>query len=434
MFGLKQVGDTINGQQKIGQHPARGHERKRICNREQQKNQDALRALKSHAGENTEQPKKQRRAGDQSLCSQPEGDGQPAGQHDEQAEGRQHHGHVKFPQRGTEPVAGDDLRRAQGRQPVAVPKSGLAVVGQCAGNAAEAADDQNQNFHAHRPAVKSFPGLRLRVETAESDFFAQTFREAEKQAETNQRGDQHCGQHAAAMHQAFVREKNGVLGKFHISSFAPDCKKICSRSSPTARHSQTRTPCTTSVLSSSSSASSSPSKSNAAPRPAASKFFTAFWALKICCAAFSSTRHFKDMRRLPICCPSSAMVPNLTSLPRSMIAALLQKPESSVRMCEEIKTALPASRSWSKIFRSSMRPSGSRPLAGSSSRRTCGSGKSVLASTSRCFMPRESSSHKELRLSVSQVSSRHSSMRFARFGTSKARAKCSRNSEVVSWS
>ena len=159
-----------------------------------------------------------------------------------------------------------------------------------------------------------------------------------------------------------VIQKMGFSERFTSIPFAPDCRKICSRSSPVPRHSgnadaldderfqQFIERVCVAVR-----------KLNVAPRFVASRFFTCA-LFKISRAFSTSVRHLKDICRLHIFCPSSSIVPGTqTSLPRSMMAAVLQKPESSVRMCEEIKTAFPASRNCSRIFRNSIRPSGSRP-------------------------------------------------------------------------
>ena len=58
------------------------------------------------------------------------------------------------------------------------------------------------------------------------------------------------------------------------------------------------------------------------------------------------------------------------------------------------------------MFLRSIRPCGSTPLAGSSSSSTWGSGIRVLASISRCRIPRDSSPTSALRFSVSPTSSR----------------------------
>src|SRR5439155_19929085 len=119
---------------------------------------------------------------------------------------------------------------------------------------------------------------------------------AGEQAEADQRRDGDRGQHAAPPYETLLGEENGIVVQVHINSFAPDCKKICSRSSPMPRHSTMRTPWITRVFSNPSSASMSPSKSNVAPLPAVSRFFTPA-VLRISSALPPSARHFNDIMR-----------------------------------------------------------------------------------------------------------------------------------------
>src|SRR5580693_4173910 len=91
-------------------------------------------------------------------------------------------------------------------------------------------------------------------------------------AAPDQYDSQKQGQHPRPMNEPPLRNENGVLEESHIKAFAPEFKKICSKSSPTPRHSVTRTPCCTSVRSNSSNASSPPTKSNSAPWGTTSTF------------------------------------------------------------------------------------------------------------------------------------------------------------------
>ena len=124
----------------------------------------------------------------------------------------------------------------------------------------------------------------------------------------------------------FCVKKIGIIGQVHINSFAPDCRKICSKSSLPPRHSVTRTPSVTRVF-------SSPSKRVGAAvefkRRALGDGFEVFHA-----RAFQNLQGlairvtpFDGHPAAVIFCPNSAIVPDMTSLPRSMMAALLQKPD-----------------------------------------------------------------------------------------------------------
>ena len=103
---------------------------------------------------------------------------------------------------------------------------------------------------------------------------------------------------------------------------------------------------------------------------------------------------------------TSSIRPLTTSWPFSMIATDVQNSFISARMCDEIKTVFLSSASRRRMFFRSMRPWGSTPLAGSSSKSTCGSGIKVLASISRCRMPRDSSTTMASRFSVRPTISR----------------------------
>ena len=120
---------------------------------------------------------------------------------------------------------------------------------------------------------------------------------------------------------------------------------------------------------------------------------------------------------------TSSMRPFTTSLPRSMMATDVQNSSISERMCDEINTVrFPSSARRCMMFLSSIRPCGSTPLAGSSSRSTRGLGMSVLASISRCRMPRDSSTTSDWRFSESPTISRwrSTSMRPAGAGSAVA--------------
>ena len=65
---------------------------------------------------------------------------------------------------------------------------------------------------------------------------------------------------------------------------------------------------------------------------------------------------------------TSSIRPLTTTDPRSMIATDVQNSFISARMCDEIKTVFPSSPSRRRMFFKSIRPWGSTPLAGSSSK------------------------------------------------------------------
>jgi hypothetical protein len=102
---------------------------------------------------------------------------------------------------------------------------------------------------------------------------------------------------------------------------------------------------------------------------------------------------------------TSSILPLTIICPRCMIATDVQNSCISVRMCEEIRIALPAA-AWARMtFFRSIRPCGSTPEAGSSRIRICGSGIKVLASISRCRIPRESSTMNDSYFSESPTTS-----------------------------
>src|ERR1035438_8521744 len=151
----------------------------------------------------------------------------------------------------------------------------------------------------------------------ESQRISEISDESGQQAQSDQRGNQNRRQHTGAVRQPLLRQEDWIFGEVHINSLAPDCRKICSRSSPLPRHSVTRTPSITRVFNNPSSASASPSNSNVAPWAAVSRFLTPA-PFKICRALSSALRHLTDIWRRPIFCPSSAIVPKATNRPRSL--------------------------------------------------------------------------------------------------------------------
>ena len=92
-------------------------------------------------------------------------------------------------------------------------------------------------FPRQCPAVKHFARFLRRMKIENSTGWRDK-RPARKADLTDERGDQYGRKHAAAMHEMLLRQKNGIVVQVHINSFAPDCKKICSKSSPVPRHSR----------------------------------------------------------------------------------------------------------------------------------------------------------------------------------------------------
>ena len=125
--------------------------------------------------------------------------------------------------------------------------------------------------------------------------------------------------------------------------------------------------------------------------------------------------------------------PFARSEPASITATLSQTSDSSVRMCDEIKTALPDSASAVTSSRSSTRARGSRPAAGSSRMSSAGSCKSVLRDKDAAVMPLDRASMFFCSSGVSAVNSITPAIdRWRSFPRNPwARAKKSRYSSTV---
>ena len=83
----------------------------------------------------------------------------------------------------------------------------------------------------------------------------------------------------------------------------------------------------------------------------------------------------------------SLTVPFASTRPRSTMATLVHSSSSSGRMWLLMRIVLPSDRSSRRSSRSSTRARGSRPDAGSSRSRTCGSWTRAWARHRRCSMP-----------------------------------------------
>ena len=138
---------AVDGQEEIRDGEFGERQRRHVKNDERSDQQDSgLRLLKRHPDERREQPEKQRRAQDQNLCSRPERERQFRQRANDKPGSAEDRRHEKFAEPGAEPVAGDDLRGLQRREAVAVPKPGLAFLGQRARNFAEPADDHSKRI------------------------------------------------------------------------------------------------------------------------------------------------------------------------------------------------------------------------------------------------------------------------------------------------
>ncbi len=118
-----------------------------------------------------------------------------------------------------------------------------------------------------------------------------------------------------------------------------------------------------------------------------------------------------------------------------MIVKLSHSVASSLRMWELMKMVFPIRESVRKISISSILARGSRPLAGSSRRRSSGSWTRTRARLSRCCMPRERPLIRSVRRPSMSVSDSVSSTVFLRSARVRpyAAAKKSRYSSTVIW-